>query len=216
MYLKRYKIWIKNLKNYIVIWGGFKHLEPYYGDVILKILLNARISPIIEITYVLLLIFLTVYVKIVMTGGQPAGVKSISTWQASQRLNAGDLKKKFFWNISILNSSFKNINLLIHNYNTKLFIRGFTSDKRLAPSYISGFSDGESSFHISVLRNEKYKILYSILPVFTIQLHIKDINLTILPHFNKYPLLTQKSADYLLFKEVVNLMNKGEHLTEEG
>ena len=95
MYLKRYKIWIKNLKNYIVIWGGFKHLEPYYGDVILKILLNARISPIIEITYVLLLIFLTVYVKIVMTGGQPAGVKSISTWQASQRLNAGDLNYAF-------------------------------------------------------------------------------------------------------------------------
>ena len=38
----------------------------------------------------------------------------------------------------------------------------------------------------------------------------------IIPHFVKYPLLTQKRADFELFKLVVELMNKKEHLTKEG
>ena len=59
---------------------------------ILKILLNAGISPIIVVTYVLLLISLTVYVKIVAARGQSAGVRSLSTFEASQRLNAGGLE----------------------------------------------------------------------------------------------------------------------------
>jgi hypothetical protein len=35
-------------------------------------------------------------------------------------------------------------------------------------------------------------------------------------HFEKYPLKTQKYADYLLFKEVVMMMQRREHLTIEG
>ena len=35
----------------------------------------------------------------------------------------------------------------------------------------------------------------------------KDIVNVILPHFDKYPLITQKKADYLLFKQAVNLLN---------
>lgn len=38
----------------------------------------------------------------------------------------------------------------------------------------------------------------------------------IIPHFDKYPLVTQKLADYLLFKTVVEMMNAKEHLTEAG
>lgn len=38
----------------------------------------------------------------------------------------------------------------------------------------------------------------------------------ILHHFDKYPLLTNKQSDYLLFKQVVNLMEEGKHLTLEG
>ena len=38
----------------------------------------------------------------------------------------------------------------------------------------------------------------------------------IIPHFDKYPLNTQKSADYLLFREAAMLMKQGEHLTIEG
>jgi len=39
---------------------------------------------------------------------------------------------------------------------------------------------------------------------------------TILNHFDKYPLLTQKHADYELFKEAYNLVLSKEHLTDKG
>jgi len=45
---------------------------------------------------------------------------------------------------------------------------------------------------------------------------IKDITNVIIPHFDKYPLLTQKRVDFLLFKSIVELINRKEHLTEEG
>ena len=38
----------------------------------------------------------------------------------------------------------------------------------------------------------------------------------IIPHFEKYPLITQKLADFLLFKNVVDIINTKEHLTIEG
>jgi len=38
----------------------------------------------------------------------------------------------------------------------------------------------------------------------------------IIPHFDKYPLITQKRADYLLFKEIVMIVKRKEHLTAEG
>jgi hypothetical protein len=38
----------------------------------------------------------------------------------------------------------------------------------------------------------------------------------IIPFFDKYPLITEKLGDYILFKEVVELMSKKEHLTEAG
>jgi hypothetical protein len=45
---------------------------------------------------------------------------------------------------------------------------------------------------------------------------IKDIITVIVPHFIKNPLLTQKRADFELFKWVVQLMDKKEHLSYEG
>ena len=44
----------------------------------------------------------------------------------------------------------------------------------------------------------------------------KQILNKIIPHFNKYNLITQKQADYLLFKQIVNLIEQEEHLKEEG
>jgi len=38
----------------------------------------------------------------------------------------------------------------------------------------------------------------------------------VIPHFDKYPLKTKKHYDYLLFKEAVMIMQRGEHLTIEG
>jgi len=44
---------------------------------------------------------------------------------------------------------------------------------------------------------------------------IKDLRI-IINHFEKYPLITQKFSDYILFKQVVDMVNRQEHFTEEG
>lgn len=44
---------------------------------------------------------------------------------------------------------------------------------------------------------------------------IKDIKL-IIEFFDKYPLITQKFGDYLLFKKAYELMNNKQHLTNDG
>jgi hypothetical protein len=45
---------------------------------------------------------------------------------------------------------------------------------------------------------------------------LQDITNIIIPHFSNYPLLTQKSADFKLFKQVTELMQNKAHLTTEG
>jgi len=45
---------------------------------------------------------------------------------------------------------------------------------------------------------------------------INDLINVIIPHFDKYPLVTMKRADYLLWREVVMMMSQGKHLTESG
>jgi hypothetical protein len=44
---------------------------------------------------------------------------------------------------------------------------------------------------------------------------LKDL-LVLIAHFDKYPLITQKRADYELFKMVIILMSQKEHLRIEG
>lgn len=44
---------------------------------------------------------------------------------------------------------------------------------------------------------------------------LKDL-LIIENHLEKYPLLTQKQADFILFKYIVELIRHKEHLTLEG
>jgi hypothetical protein len=45
---------------------------------------------------------------------------------------------------------------------------------------------------------------------------LKDIINVIIPHFDSYPLITQKFSDYILFKQVVLLMLDKEHNNLEG
>lgn len=45
---------------------------------------------------------------------------------------------------------------------------------------------------------------------------ISDLTNIIIPHFNKFPLLTKKQADFELFKRIIELINNSEHLTIEG
>jgi protein-arginine kinase len=43
-----------------------------------------------------------------------------------------------------------------------------------------------------------------------------DLQKFIIPHFLKHPLLTQKKADFILFKQVLDIINNKDHLSIEG
>jgi hypothetical protein len=43
-----------------------------------------------------------------------------------------------------------------------------------------------------------------------------DLSSVIIPHFDKYPLLTQKRNDFLFFKSIVNLLNNNLQASFEG
>lgn len=45
---------------------------------------------------------------------------------------------------------------------------------------------------------------------------IDDLIKIVIPHFDKYPLISQKSADFLLFKEIILIMQNKGHLKIEG
>jgi hypothetical protein len=58
------------------------------------------------------------------------------------------------------------------------------------------------------LTNSKGSCKYSVQSV-------KDLAV-IIDHFDKFPLITNKYADFVLFKDVINLVSSGQHLTPEG
>lgn len=49
-------------------------------------------------------------------------------------------------------------------------------------------------------------------------LRVDTINqmVKVIDHFDKYPLISQKYADYLLWKEIILMMQRKEHITEKG
>lgn len=62
---------------------------------------------------------------------------------------------------------------------------------------------------ILVINKSKNSIAFSVQST-------KILKKVIIPHFDKYPLLTQKRADFELFKLAVELISRKEHLTIEG
>lgn len=79
------------------------------------------------------------------------------------------------------------------------------------------------------LHNKDYDLLYQIKDSFgvgsitkhgctTLQYkvkYLKDLNI-IISHFDKYPLISQKWADYVFFKLAVLLLKDKKHLTKQG
>nr|YP_003204904.1 endonuclease [Millerozyma farinosa]CAY39274.1 Endonuclease, COB group I intron encoded [Millerozyma farinosa] len=207
-----------------VIWGGFKEFEePYYSDMMLKILTDAGTSPMwyifIMTGFMYHMINMLMCVKIMMTRGQSAVVKYINhkiTNFATQRTNARD---------TILNNKY--IKPQYKQYNDYIY------------AYIVGTMEGDGWFSMS--KKGKYltyelglelnirdiKLLYKIknmLGVGMMKTHTKknikglDLEFAILsmrnkkhlkdvmmPIFDKYPMLTLKQHDYLRFKN--NLLN---------
>jgi len=132
---------------------------------------------------------------------------------------------------------------------TRLFST-LSTQLNVNPWFITGFSPevAESSFIISIYRDEKSKTKWRVTPSFSIHIHIKDISLlevikntlgvgkvrqnsqntalfrvdniqelqVIIDHFNKYPLVSAKRPDFLLFENCYKLIKQKEHLTLEG
>nr|QIJ45925.1 hypothetical protein [Calonectria ilicicola]QIJ45966.1 hypothetical protein [Calonectria ilicicola] len=129
------------------------------------------------------------------------------------------------------------------------FKRNFcTLESKLNPFYVTGFVDGEGSFILTIIRDNKYKSGWRVACRFVISLHKKDLMLLnsikefygtgsvfhmskdsvqyrveslagleiIINHFDKYPLITKKQADYKLFKLAHNLIKNKSHLTKDG
>jgi len=134
----------------------------------------------------------------------------------------------------------------------QLFKRSYsTGVKSLNPNFVTGFTDAEGSFTISIYSDNKAPTKIRVMARFKIGLNKKDLPLllqfkkffggigtitydkadnawiysvssitellnVIIPHFMNYPLLTQKAADFNLFVQIVQLMNKGAHLNHAG
>jgi hypothetical protein len=45
---------------------------------------------------------------------------------------------------------------------------------------------------------------------------IDSLNKNVIPHFDKFPLNTQKKFDFLKFKKIIDLINQGKHLERAG
>jgi len=160
---------------------------------LLKILLNAGKSPILGFAYGLFLVILPIIsVKIAMTRRQSAGVRSISTSEASQRLHAEDLTYAYivglfegdgFFSIS------KKWKYLTYELGIELSIR----DAKLIYKLKSLLGVGV----VSIRKRGDIEM---------ISLIIRDKNPLknfILPIFDKYPMFSNKQYDYLRFRNAL-------------
>lgn len=174
------------------IWGGLYTDEPQYGDVLLKILLNAKTSPIFGFAYGLFLVLLIINVKIAMTWGQSAGVRSISTSEASQRLHAGDLTYSYLVGL-FEGDGFFTITKKGKYLTYELGIELSKIDVQLIYKIKSLLGVGVVSFR-------------KINEIETVSLRIRDKNHlknTIIPIFDKYSMFSNKQYDYLRFKNAL-------------
>lgn len=116
----------------------------------------------------------------------------------------------------------------------------------LNPNWVSGFTEGDGSFHVSISPKTNYvRRMYSIslnkrdLPLiikiqeyfggignishytknnavqFTVA-DLKSINERIIPQFDTYVFCGNKLTNYLIWREILMLVNSKAHLTTEG
>ena len=132
---------------------------------------------------------------------------------------------------------------------------GENQQERLNPFWLTGFTDGEGCFSISIFKNKTLKSGYQVFPEFVLTQGAKsletlkkvkdffgcgriyenkrydnhkeslyrycvrnkaDLLEKICPFFNKYPLQTAKNSDFELFKQALEIIRNGGHLTDKG
>ena len=173
------------------LWGGLSQLlieEPDNSDVVQQILLNAGIPPIV-LGYVCVV---NIDVKKPKSRGQSAGVRELSTLEASQRLNAENLKYAYLVGL-FEGDGFFQVTKKGKYFQCELGIELSIKDvqliykiKDLLGVGIVGFRvrNGNSMVYLRV-RNKNHLIN------------------NILPIFDKYPLFSNKQYDYLRLREVI-------------
>jgi ubiquinol-cytochrome c reductase cytochrome b subunit len=172
---------------------------------LLKNLLNAGNSPNLEFAYDLFFIFtIIIYVKIAMTlPSEPwialgktrrksAGVRSISTSEASQRLDAGDLTYAYLVGLFEGDGYFsitKKGKYLTYVLGIEISIR----DVQLIYKIKSLLGVGVVSFR----KRDNIEMV-------TLRIRDKDhLKKFIIPIFDKYPMLSNKQYDYLRFRNAL-------------
>ncbi|KAF1839812.1 uncharacterized protein K460DRAFT_164597 [Cucurbitaria berberidis CBS 394.84] len=159
----------------------------------LKILLNAGKSPNLGFAYDLFLILTTIiYVKIALTWGQSAGVRSIHTSEASQRLHAKDLSYAYLVGLFEGDGYFtvtKKGKYLAYELGVELSIK----DVQLIYKIKNLLGVGVVRFRT---RNEIEMVSLRIRK----KDHLKEF---IIPIFDKYPMFSNKQLDYLRFKDAL-------------
>jgi LAGLIDADG endonuclease/Cytochrome b/b6/petB len=176
------------------VWGGLNLYEPHYGDVVLKILLNAGNSPKLGFVYDLLLLItiLIINVKITMTWRQSAGVRSISTSEAPQRLHAEDLIYAYLVGLFEGDGYFtigKKGKYLSHELGIELSIRDIQliyKIKKILGVGVVSFRKRDQIEMVSLRIRKKEHLINIIIPI-----------------FDKYSMFTNKQYDYLRFKNIL-------------
>lgn len=143
---------------------------------------------------------------------------------------------------------------MINNINKDWnFTKGSTNKNSvLTPWYITGISDGEGSFQITIQdmkgkgltgfkpflefkitqKNHSVGVLFEIRKFFGcgricidnrksdtmkfVITNVDDLTYKLIPHFDKYPLITSKYLNYSDFKSALMLLKKKEHFKYEG
>jgi LAGLIDADG endonuclease len=178
-----------------LIWGGLCRLlnieEPDYSDIIMQILLIARITPNLGIGYFKFYNYYKIInVKNPITWSKPAEIRNKSYFLVSQRLNAEDLSYAYLVGLIEGDGWFsisKKVNYLIYEFGIELNIRNVQLIYKIKNLLGVGNikfrkTEGRIETVILTVRNKK---------------HLKDI---ILPIFDKYLFLSNKQYDYLRFK----------------
>jgi len=159
----------------------------------LKILLNAGNSPNLGFAYDIFFMFTTIiYVKIAMTWRQSAGVRSLHTSEASQRLHAGNFFYAYLVGLFEGDGYFtitKKGNYLTYELGIELSIKDVQLIYKI-----------KSLLGIGVVRFRKRKDIEMV----SLRIRDKDhLKKFILPIFDKYPMFSNKQYDYLRFKDAL-------------
>jgi hypothetical protein len=126
----------------------------------------------------------------------------------------------------------------------------FFPEKQGINQYLSGYTDGEGCFCVSLNKSKRHKIGWEIRPSFSVSQNrdrasvlelfktyfrcgtirpdrsdctlkyevraIDELVENILPHFEKYPLLSDKQHEFERFAEVCRMVKCRKHLTKDG